>query len=294
MNARPAILVVPASSERMLGKADQLPADELVLDLEDAVLPARKEAARAAALAALAGALQGHGASVRVNGPGTPWAHLDLIALGSAQHRPRSVVIPKVQGPGDLAFVDRLLDGVERAAGHTEPMRVQAVIETAAGLRRLDEIAAASPRLESAILGYADLGASLGRSAAGAADLDRWLAIQDQLLAAARAAGLQAIDGPSFAIGDQEIVNASCERAALLGFDAKWAIHPSQLQPIRDAFSPTPAEVEHAQRVLEALAGAAQDAAGAAMANGQMVDEALLRSAERTLARAGLRPGPAR
>ena len=145
----------------MLEKARGLEVDEVVIDLEDAVVPERKAAARAQALAALAA---GTVASARVNAPRTPWAHEDLIALGGTAPRPRSIVVPKVEGAGDLAFVDRLLDGVERAAGHEEPLRVQALVESAAGLRALDEIVAASPRLEALVLGYADLGVSLGRS----------------------------------------------------------------------------------------------------------------------------------
>src|SRR5918912_1143601 len=195
--ARRSCLSVPGSSEKMLAKAPGLGADELVLDLEDAVAVDGKDAARALVVEALASeAFAGRRVAVRVNAPGTPWCHADLVALAGAPAPPLSVVLPKVESAGDLAFADRLLDGAERAAGTARPIRVQALIETAAGLARVTEIAGASARLDALILGYADLAASLGRSPAGARDLDGWRAAQDAVLVAARAFGLQAIDGP--------------------------------------------------------------------------------------------------
>jgi citrate lyase subunit beta/citryl-CoA lyase len=272
----------------MLEKARGVEVDEVVFDLEDAVVADSKHQARADVIAALAAGGFACGAiAVRVNAPGTPWGHEDLIAVGGAASRPRSVVVPKVEGAGDLAFVDRLLDGVERAAGHTEPLRVQALVETARGLRALDQIAAASPRLEAIIVGYADLGASLGRSRAGAADLDRWLAVQDAVLAAARAGGVQAIDGPFLTIDDEAGVRAAAQRAAELGFDGKWAIHPSQLEVLTAAFTPDSDEVAHAEAVLAALEQAAGDAQGAVALDGEMLDEAVRLKALRTLARTG-------
>jgi citrate lyase subunit beta / citryl-CoA lyase len=286
--SRRACLVVPGSSARMLEKARAIAVDEVVIDLEDAVVPASKAQARVDAAAALtAGGFAAGAVAVRVNAPRTPWAHEDLVALGGAGVRPGSVIVPKVQSAGDLAFVDRLLDGVEAAAGHREPLRVQALVETARGLRALNEIAQGSPRLEAIILGYADLGASLGRSRAGAADLDRWLAVQDAVLVAARAAGVQAIDGPCLAIGDEEGLRAAAARAADLGFDGKWVIHPSQLDVVTVAFTPSAEEVAHAEEVLAALADAAAgDARGAVELGGEMLDEAVRVAAERTLARA--------
>jgi citrate lyase subunit beta/citryl-CoA lyase len=289
--ARRACLVVPASASRMVDKARGIGVDEVVLDLEDAVLPERKDEARAAALAALQrGGFASGALAVRVNAPGSEWAHADLIALGSAERRPASVVVPKVESAGDLAFVDRLLDGVERAAGHSAPMGVLALVETARGVRAIDEIVAASPRLEAIVLGYADLGASLGRTRAGARDLDLWLGVQDTVLSAARSGGVQAIDGPFLAIEDADGLAAACERVAALGFDGKWAIHPAQLSVMTAAFTPQPAEVERARAVLAALDGAAAQARGAVSLSGEMLDEALRLAAERTLARAGLAP----
>lgn len=285
---RRACLVVPGSSARMLEKARALPVDEVVIDLEDAVVADAKAQARADVVEALThGEFACGTVAVRVNAPGTPWAHEDLIAIAGTEARPGSVVVPKVQSAADLGFVDRLLDGVEAAAGHAQPLRVQALVETAKGLRALDEIATASPRLDAIVLGYADLGASLGRSRSGAADLDRWLAVQDAVLACARANGLQAIDGPHLAISDETGLEAAARRAADLGFDGKWAIHPSQVDALTNAFTPEPEEVVHAEAVLAALEEAAGGARGAVALDGEMLDEAVRVAALRTLARAG-------
>jgi citrate lyase subunit beta/citryl-CoA lyase len=273
----------------MLAKAPDLPADEVVLDLEDAVAASVKDEARALVATTLAG-WAGPTVSVRVNAPRTPWCHLDIAALAALPGQPAAIVVPKVESPGDLAFVDRLLDGVEAAAGRVRPLRVQALIETAAGLANVEEIAAASGRLDALILGYADLAASLGRSAAGARDLDAWRPAQERLLLAARAHGLQAIDGPHLGVGVDDAFTAAVARARDLGFDGKWAIHPSQLAALNDAFTPTAEEVEGARAVVDALAAAERgEAAGAVALDGQMLDEAVRAAALRTLARAGER-----
>ena len=272
-------------------KARSLPADEIIFDLEDAVIPTRKDEARRSAAATLAaGGFAAATISVRVNPPRTPWAHNDLIALAGGEHRPDTVVVPKVESSGDLAFVERLLDGVERASGCTQPVGIQALIETARGLRNVDDIVSSSARLESVVLGYADLAASIGRSRSGAALVDLWLSAQDTVLTAARAAGVQAIDGPFLAIGDTDGLRTSAARGAELGFDGKWVIHPSQLQAITDAFTPARAEIEHARAVLSALDQAADDDRGAGTLDGEMLDEAVRLAARRTLSRAGVTP----
>ena len=290
--ARRSCLSVPGSSEKMLAKAPGLPADEIVVDLEDAVAAGVKDEARARVVAALGDdAWRDVAVSVRVNAPGTPWCHLDLAALGALASQPSAVVVPKVESAGDLAFVDRLLDGVEAAAGRARPVRVQALIETAAGLARVEEIAAASARLDALILGYADLAASLGRSAAGARDLDAWRPAQDRVLTAARAHGVQAIDGPYLGVAVDDGFTAAVARARDLGFDGKWAIHPSQLDALNEAFTPTREEVDAARAVVAALAAAERGtAAGAVALDGQMLDEAIRVAALRTLARAGEAP----
>ncbi|MEA2311948.1 MAG: citrate lyase subunit beta / citryl-CoA lyase, partial [Solirubrobacteraceae bacterium] len=165
-----------------------------------------------------------------------------------------------------------------------EPLRVQALIETPAGLARAGEIAAASARVEALILGYADLGAALGRTRAGAADLDGWRPAQEALLLAARAAGVQAIDGPYLGVAADEGFRAAAARARDAGFDGKWAIHPSQVEPLNELFTPSDEELERARAVIEALDGAGR---GAVALDGEMLDEAVRVAALRTLARAG-------
>jgi citrate lyase subunit beta/citryl-CoA lyase len=273
----------------MLAKAPGLAADELVVDLEDAVAASMKEAALASVVAALGSeAWAGVAVSVRVNAPRTPWCHLDLAALAAVPEQPVGIVVPKVESAGDLAFVDRLLDGAEATAGRARPLRVQALIETAAGLSRVQEIAGASSRLDALILGYADLAVSLGRTGAGREDLDAWRPAQEMVLLAARAHALQAIDGPYLGVAVDAAFTNAVARARDLGFDGKWAIHPSQLPALNDAFTPTDEEVEGARHVIAALAQAEREGgAGAVALDGQMLDEAVRAAALRTLARAG-------
>ncbi len=210
---------------------------------------------------------------MRVNAIGTPWCHADLVALAASGREAVTAVLPKVEHPHDLAFADRLLAGAEAAAGRTTPVRLVALIETAAGLAAAAEIARASERLDGLVLGYADLAASLGRPSAGAAET--WRFAQESVLVAARAAGIQAIDGPHLGTRDDDAFRASAAHARALGYDGKWAIHPAQLDALRETFTPTEEEVADARAVLAALERAAADGAGAVAADGQMLDEAL-------------------
>jgi len=274
----------------MLAKAPLRGADEVVIDLEDAVAPSAKDEARDTVVAALQEPQwQGVRTSVRVNAPRTPWCHADMIAIASLAAGPDSIVVPKVESAGDLAFVDRLLDGIEAAAATGRgPMRVQALIETAAGVAHLQEIAAASARLDALILGYADLSASLGRAAGARAELDSWRAIQDAVLVAARMHDIAAIDGPYLGIAVDEGFDAAAGRARDMGFDGKWAIHPAQVGALNALFTPSAEEVEHARAVIDALAGAEREGGqGAVALDGQMLDEAVRVAALRVLARAG-------
>ncbi len=287
--ARRSCLSVPGSSASMLAKAPQRGADEVIIDLEDAVAASAKDEARGTVLAALQEPqYEGVRTAVRVNAARTPWCHADIIAMASAPVRPGTIIVPKVESAADLGFVERLLDGVEAAAGIGAPLRVQALIETAAGVARLDEIAGASPRLDSLILGYADLSASLGRAAGARAELDSWRAIQDAVLVAARTHDVAAIDGPFLGIRVDEGFTAAAERARDMGFDGKWAIHPAQVAALNELFTPSEEEVAHARAVLDALAAAERDGgAGAVALDGQMLDEAVRVAALRVLARAG-------
>jgi citrate lyase subunit beta / citryl-CoA lyase len=272
MPRRRACLVVPAAPASKLAKGPTLEADEIVVDLEDAVVPGAKDEARAAVAEALAGDWAAPAVAVRVNAIGTPWCHRDLIALAGSG---ATFVLPKVESAGDLAFADRLLAG---AGGDA---RLVALIETAAGLQAAGEIARASERLDAIVIGYADLAASLGRPAGG-----DWRFAQETFLLAARSAGIQAIDGPHLTIRDDDGFRAAVARARELGFDGKWAIHPAQLDALREAFTPTEEEVADARAVLDALDRAAADGAGAVADGDRMLDEALAVSARRVLARA--------
>jgi citrate lyase subunit beta / citryl-CoA lyase len=277
--ARSCPLVVPAH-ERTLAKATGFSADELVIDLEDAVPPAEKTRARELAGRALAGWPETQ-VALRVNAPGTPWCHSDLIAA-VAMDNLDSVVIPKVQSAADLAFVDRLLDGAQLAAGRTRPLGTQALIETPAGLQNAAAIASSSARLEALVLGYADLGAALGRRDGR---LEDWLPAQEIVLAAARSVGIYAIDGPHLGVEVDAEFERALEAARRLGFDGKWSIHPSQLEAVREAFTPGADDVRRAERVLHALARAHEGGRGAVTLDGEMIDAATVRAAERVLAR---------
>ena len=198
--ARRSVLSVPGSSPRMLEKALQLTADEILIDLEDAVAADAKADARDLVAGFLA--RDGEAAAlmaVRVNALASPWGERDVVELArSSGTRIDSLVVPKVERAQDIRHVERLLESAGEGAAH---VRLQALIETAGGLVHAVEIAAASPRLEALILGYADLAASLGR-APGPISPGNWLYAQETLLVAARAAGLQAIDGPYLDIRD--------------------------------------------------------------------------------------------
>ncbi len=257
----------------MLAKAPSLAADEVIVDLEDAVAATDKEAGRALAVAALKRDPLGHTTALRVNGRSTPWWEDDLRA--AAEARPDVVVLPKVESPEDVsAAADLLPNGIG----------LEAQIETARGLVEAERIAAVGAGLEALVFGPADLAASLGVPVLtiGAGSTGYALA---HVVAAARASGLQALDGPHARLGDDLGLVLSARRALEHGYDGKWVIHPSQIEPVNRIFTPSPADVERAQRLLEA-------AGGAARFEGELVDEASRKLAEALLRRAEL-PKPA-
>jgi citrate lyase subunit beta / citryl-CoA lyase len=281
MRARRSSLSVPGSSERMLAKAIGLEADEIVVDLEDSVAAEAKEQARELVVAFLARERSLAAAvAVRVNALAGPWGERDVVEL--VRHVGRhigSLVVPKVERSEDIAEVERLLDSLgEPARG----VRLQALVETAAGLLHVGEIAAASPRLEALILGYADLAASLGR-APGVMAPESWLYAQETLLVAARAAGLQTIDGPYLEIRDHAGLRLRVEHVRALGFDGKWAVHPDQLTIINAAFTPMAEELARARAILDALRCA--EGRGAVELHGEMIDEASRKLALQVIAR---------
>jgi citrate lyase subunit beta / citryl-CoA lyase len=278
-------LTVPGSSERFLAKARLVAADEVILDLEDSVAPGVKQQAREFVSTALAVGWPRHQLlAVRVNGAISPWAYQDVIAV--AEHsggRLDAIVLPKVSAPAHVIWLDLLLGQIEQAAG-LEPGRlaIEAQIEDAAGLAAVDQIATASPRLAALIFGPADFMASLGmrslRIGAQPEDYaggDAFHYPLMKILLAARAAGLQAIDGPYAAIGDIDGLTAASASVAALGFDGKWVVHPDQIEPVNGAFSPGQAEYDRAELILEAYEHATDvQGRGAVMLDGEMIDEA--------------------
>jgi citrate lyase subunit beta/citryl-CoA lyase len=253
----------------MLAKAPSLAADEVVVDLEDAVAADGKEQARELAMAALARGRLGRTTALRVNGRSTPWWEDDLHA--AAETRPDVVVLPKVESAEDVSAAADLLPG---------EIGLEAQIETARGLVEAERIAAAGHGLEALVFGPADLAASLGVPVLtiGAGSSDYALA---RVVAAARASDLQVLDGPHARLGDDLGLVLSARRALEHGYDGKWAIHPSQIEPVNRIFTPSPAELERARRLLEA-------AEGAARFEGELVDEASRKLAASLLRRAAL------
>ncbi|CNF04282.1 malyl-CoA lyase [Mycobacterium tuberculosis] len=280
---RRSCLSVPASDRGKVDKAVGLAADEIVFDLEDSVVANVKARARVVLAARLPELmLGGRSAAVRVNPVGTPWCHRDVLCL-MENVAPGSLVLPKVSGPSDIAFLDRLPAGIEAASGPDRHIGIQVLIESPDALHRVDEIAAASPRIQALILGYAELGAALGISYW---DLNVWLPAQQAVLLAARRHGLQAIDGPCLAYTDEAGQSAANRGARDLGFDGKWVIHPRQLADVNQVFTPTTDEVERALTSQAAMERAERDGAGAVAVDGEMVDPAVVAGARRILARA--------
>lgn len=280
MRSRRSCLSVPARPPRKLEKAAELTPDEVVVDLEDSVPVEQKAEARAAVAEALAtGSWAAATVSVRVNGVSTPWFEDDLRAIAAAGDRLDSVVVPKAERPADLRATADLL--AEAAAGRERPIGLQALIESARGLRDVNRIAEASPHLEALILGPADMSVSLGFATPD--EGPRWDFVRGAVLVAARAAGVQAIDGPYLQIADAAGLLESAGSARKLGFDGKWALHPAQIDPLNELFSPTAEEEARARAILDALGGAS---GGAVMLDGEMIDEASRRRAEALLARA--------
>jgi len=277
-------LAVPGSSHRFLAKARELPADEVFLDLEDAVAPAAKDAARPLVVEALrAGGWGSRIRAVRVNDASTRWAYRDVVDIvEQAGDCLDAIVLPKVTGPADIGWLHLLLGQVEQAAGlPAGGIGIEAQIEDAAGLAAVDEIAAASDRLEALVFGPADFMASLGMRSltvgaqpAGYAGGDAFHYPHMRILVAARAHGLQAIDGPFAAIADLPGLQRSAASAAALGYDGKWVIHPGQIETVNSEFSPAQDEYDRAELLLEAYDYYTRHGRGAATLDGEMIDEA--------------------
>jgi citrate lyase subunit beta/citryl-CoA lyase len=275
---------VPGSNPRFLDKAPALGADMLFLDLEDAVAPSEKEAARTQVVDAVRTKDWGDAIlCVRVNAWDSPWTYGDVIdVVGRAGPRLDEVMLPKVQRAAEVVALDLLLTQVERnhglPAGH---IGIEAQIETARGLINVEEICTASRRLEAVVLGPVDMSASMGMpSLAGGLDIadypgDYFHYVFAKILMAGRAAGLAVIDGPYVKVRDPDGLRAYARRTQTLGFDGKWSVHPDQIEILNEMFAPTQAQLDRAWVILDAYRRATEaDATGAVMLGDEMIDEA--------------------
>jgi citrate lyase subunit beta / citryl-CoA lyase len=290
-------LSVPASNPKMVEKAVASAADLVFLDLEDAVAPALKESSRANVVAALKTLDWGRKLrAVRVNAAETKWAHDDVIeVVEQAGEFLDIIILPKVKAPRDVWFFDTLLAQLEIKLKLKKKIGLEALIEETAALARVEDIAACCPRLEAIILGFGDLSASQGvRSALAEEDEanrypgDPWHFARGRMIVAARAAGIDAIDGPFANYRDPEGYRREAVMAATLGAVGKWAIHPSQIDLANDVFAPTVKEIDLARRMCDAYAAAEKAGDGAAGEGGILIDAATVRIHEAVIERARL------
>jgi malyl-CoA/(S)-citramalyl-CoA lyase len=301
-------LAVPATNTRAIEKAPTLGADVVFLDLEDAVAPDDKERARANAIEALNSLdWSGCAVSVRINGLDTHYCYRDIVdVVEQAGDKLDTLLVPKVGSPGDVEFVATLLDQIEAAKG-IPPVDLHILVETALGMANVEAIAQARPdRLEAMVFGVADYAASVQArttaigganpdysvltdpDAAGSRERhwgDQWHYAISRMTAACRAYGLRAIDGPFGDYEDPEGYRSAARRAAALGCEGKWAIHPRQVELANEVFSPSDAEVERARRILDAMENAAKRGEGAVSLDGRLIDAASIRMAENLIAK---------
>ena len=296
-------LAVPGSNSRMLEKASSAGADVVFLDLEDAVAPDDKEQARNNIIEALRLYDWSQCAvSVRINGLDTHYCYRDLVDIVEACGDKLDIIlIPKVGSAADVCFVTTLLSQIEQAKGF-QPINIHVLIETAMGMANVEEIARSCPeRMEAMVFGVADYAASVRARTTqiGGANAeygmltdpdekgersfhwgDQWHFGISRMVAACRAYGLRPIDGPFGDFNDAAGYRAAARRAAALGCEGKWAIHPSQVALANEMFTPTEKEVSRAYRILEAMEQAAKEGKGAVSLDGRLIDAASIRMAE--------------
>ena len=287
----------------MLAKAPGLPADMVFMDLEDAVAPLEKESARAKAVDAVKNQDWGEKIlCVRVNAWDTKWTYGDVIeVVGNAGERLEEVMLPKVQSAAEVVALDLLLTQVEINAGLPPGhIGIEAQIETARGIINVEEICAASSRLETIILGPVDMSASMEMpSLAGGLQIpeypgDYFHYVFVKILMAGRANGLQVIDGPYVRVRDPEGFRDFARRTQLLGYDGKWALHPDQVTILNEVFSPSQEQFDRAWDIVDAYRLATEeDRQGAVMFGDEMIDEASRKVAVKVVAR-GERAGLSR
>jgi malyl-CoA/(S)-citramalyl-CoA lyase len=283
----------PAIFEKMATSA----ADVINLDLEDSVAPEDKPEARKNIIDAIGDIDWGRKTlSVRINGLDTPYWYRDVVdLLENAGERLDMIMIPKVGCAADLYAVDALVTAIEQAKGRSKPIRFEVIIESAAGICHVEEIAAASPRLEAMSLGAADFAASMGMQTTGIGGTqedyymlhdgsrhwsDPWHWAQAAIVAACRTHGALPVDGPYGDFSDDEGFRAQARRSATLGMVGKWAIHPKQVALANEVFTPSEAAVHEAREILEAMEKAKASGAGAAVYKGRLVDIASIKQAE--------------
>lgn len=296
-------LAVPGSRAEFFEKAARSAADVVFIDLEDSVAPDEKDKARKNAVAALNEIDWGRKTvAVRINGLDTPYMYRDLVdVVEQGGGRLDMIMMPKVGTAADVYAVDMLVTQIEQAKGWTRCIGLELIIESALGLANIESVAAASKRTEVLHLGVADLAASLrarttgmgganpgytvltDKRADGRRDThwaDPWHYALARLVVAARANGLRPIDGPFGDFTDADGYRAAASRAAALGCDGKWAIHPSQIEMANAEFTPPKADVDQARRILDAMAKAQKEGKGAVSLDGKMIDAASIRQAE--------------
>jgi malyl-CoA/(S)-citramalyl-CoA lyase len=302
-------LAVPGSNVRMLEKAPRLGADVVMLDLEDAVAPDEKEQARLNVVDALLEQNWSNcSVSVRINGLDTHWCYRDVVdVVEQAGERIDAIVIPKASGAGDVHLVATLLTQIESAMGLRRRIALAVLIETAIGMVNVDEIATACPeRMEAMIFGVADYAASIQSHTASIGGVDpaysvltdpngsehrerhwgdQWHYPLSRIAVTCRAHGLRPIDGPFGDFTDPEGYLAAARRSAVLGYEGKWAIHPSQIPLANEVFTPSPRLVERTRRIIDAMREASAQGRGAVSLDGRLIDAASIRMAENLLAK---------
>jgi citrate lyase subunit beta/citryl-CoA lyase len=272
------VLYMPGANARALEKAKDLPADALILDLEDAVAPAAKAEARERVTAAVSNYAD-KTVTIRVNSIGTEWHDADVAAAGAAG--PDAIVVPKVNSVADVLGVERALE----AAGAPDHTKIWAMIESPAAILHAAEIAASTPRLTVLVMGTNDLLKVL--YAVATPDRAALLTSLKWAVLAARAAGKTILDGVYNDVKNAEGFAAEATQGKIFGFDGKTLIHPSQVEPTNTIFSPSEAEVEYSQRVIAAFEEAAAAGSGVVTVDGRMIENLHVETARRTLSLAG-------
>ncbi len=287
-------LAVPGSNPGMIDKAADSAADYVFLDIEDAVAPPEKAQARKNIIEALNDidwAARGKTVSVRINGLDTHYMYRDVVdVMEQAGDRLHTILVPKVGVPADLYMVEAMVNQIEQAKGYSTRVGLEALIETALGMANVEAIAQFGGRLEALHFGVADYAASMRARTVVIGGLnpdypgDQWHAALSRMTIACRAYGLRAIDGPFGDFSDPEGYRDGARRAAALGIEGKWAIHPSQIGLANEVFSPPEAEVDRARRIIAALREAEAQGRGAASLDGKMIDAASERMADNVIA----------